>query len=324
MLEKKRSTEELIILALSSASTVCLLPFLAWRTIEQDWLVAALDLLAIMVAVGLFIHVYITRNVIYARWVLAILCAVELPITIALKGPAQIGWIYPAIIAMFMLLSPTIALMLSLTMISIIGGILWSQLNSLMYYQSLFSILATALFIYAFTNHMFRQQQILRQLSIKDPLTGVGNRRALEDKLLELMSYKRAHRDNTSTLILIDLDQFKDINDHYGHAIGDQILITFASLVNQKLRNNESLYRLGGEEFVITVANKNRDKASILAEEIRELVDLFLFTNSIHLTISIGIAESQAKETTLDWLGRADAAMYKAKGAGRNLCCVAA
>ncbi|KXI27061.1 GGDEF domain-containing protein [Paraglaciecola hydrolytica] len=324
MQEKKRSPEEIVILAISSAAVFCLLPFLIWRSIEQDWLIAGLDLFAITVAIVIFIHVYVTHKVLYARWILGILCAIELPLTIAMKGSDQIGWIYPAIIAIYMLLNPTVALMISLTMISIVAGVLWSQLSPLMYFQMLFSILATALFIYAFAAHMLNQQQILQQLSTKDPLTGAGNRRALEDKLLELMSYKRAHRDNTSTLILIDLDQFKEINDNYGHNVGDQILVTFASLVKQKLRNNESLYRLGGEEFVITVADKTSDKASILAEEIRELVDMFLFTNSIHLTISIGIAESQANETSLEWLGRADAAMYKAKGAGRNLCCVAA
>mgnify|MGYP003647013785 CR=1 FL=1 len=324
MLEKKRSPEELIVLALTSAAAVCLLPFLVWRTLEQDWLIAGLDLFAVVGVMVLFIHVYTTRKINYARWALAALCALELTLTIVLKGPSQIGWIYPAIIALFMLLTPSAALMISLSMVSIIAGVLWSQLSSLMYYQLLFSILATALFIFAFTEHMFRQQKILQQLAIKDPLTGVGNRRALEDKLLELMSFKRTYRDNTSTLILIDLDQFKDINDQHGHNIGDQILITFASLVNQKLRTKENLYRLGGEEFVITVADKNRDKASILAEEIRELIDMFLFTNGIHVTISIGIAESQANETSLEWLGRADAAMYKAKGAGRNLCCIAA
>ena len=324
MQQKKRSPEEWVILALCSASTLCLLPFLITRVIQQDWLIAALDLFAVVAALSLFIHVYLSGKVLYARWLLACFCVLEVTLTIAFKGSVQIGWIYPAIIIIFMLLSPAVALLISLTMISIVAGILWTQLSPLMFYQLLFSILATAVFIYAFSEHMARQQLILQQLSSKDPLTGVGNRRALEDKLLELMNFKRAYRNNVSTLILIDIDQFKDINQHYGHSIGDQVLITFAGLINQKLRRQACLYRLGGEEFVITVADKDRDKASILAEDIRELIDTHFFINEIHLTISIGIAESQANETSQEWLSRADAAMAKAKSAGRNLCCVAA
>ena len=324
MQQQKRSPEEWVILALCSASTLCLLPFLVARIIQQDWLIAALDLFAVVAALSLFIHVYVSRKVLYARWLLACLCALELTLTIAFKGSVQIGWIYPAIIVIFMLLSPAVALMISLTMISIVAGILWTELSPLTYYQLLFSILATAIFIYAFTEHMARQQLVLQQLSSKDPLTGAGNRRALEDKLLELVTFKRAHRNNISTLILLDIDQFKDINHQYGHSVGDQVLITFAALVTQKLPRQACLYRLEGEEFVITLADKNCDKASIVAEDIRELIDNYLFINHIHLTISIGIAESQPNETSQEWLGRADAAMSKAKGAGRNLCCIAA
>ena len=106
--------------------------------------------------------------------------------------------------------------------------------------------------------------------------------------------------------------------------MGDNILRDFADLVSQTLTKDDHLFRFGGEEFVVISHKRNQENASILAELLRESIDQHNFDKNLHVTISLGIAEYSPNETGFEWLGRADRAMYKAKDAGRNLCCVAA
>ena len=171
---------------------------------------------------------------------------------------------------------------------------------------------------------MLRQQIRLKKLSIKDPLTGAGNRRAMEEKLLVITAQDYSVKKQNPSLILIDLDEFKKVNDQYGHSAGDNILRDFANIVSQKLTKDDHLFRFGGEEFVVISHKRNQENTSILAEELRESIDQYRFDQNLHVTISLGIAEYKPDETGFEWLGRADKAMYKAKSAGRNLCCIAA
>ena len=130
--------------------------------------------------------------------------------------------------------------------------------------------------------------------------------------------------DNKPGLILIDLDEFKRINDQYGHSTGDNILREFADTISHHLSKTDSLYRFGGEEFVVISQQRNSESLSTLAEKLREAIDQQVFDKNLHVTISLGIAVFKPDETGFEWLGRADKAMYKAKDAGRNLCCIAA
>ena len=211
-----------------------------------------------------------------------------------------------------------------MAIVGILGVLLWDQLNHILIIQYIFSTLITLMFSYAFADRMLRQRTLLRELSIKDPLTGAGNRRAMEEKLLEISEKNYSVKSGNPSLILIDLDEFKKINDQYGHSAGDNILCDFASLVSEKLSKDDHLFHFGGEEFVVISHKRNQENTSILAEELRESIDQHRFDQSLHVTISLGIAEYKPDETGFEWLGRADRAMYKAKDAGRNLCCIAA
>jgi diguanylate cyclase (GGDEF)-like protein len=324
MNNRKRTTEEYIILSISGASALCIAPFFFIRAFYGEWPIALLDLFAVLSASILFVYVYLTGKIRFARWLLTVLCVGTVVGTITLKGAQQIVWLYPSIIGIFFLLKPKQAFMIATVMVGLLGAFLWDQLNYILGVQYVFSTLITLLFSYAFADRMLRQQTLLRELSIKDPLTGAGNRRAMEEKLLEITEHSSNAKSQNPSLILIDLDEFKKINDQYGHSAGDNILRDFANVISQKLTDDDHLYRFGGEEFVVISHQRNQENASILAEELRETIDEHTFDQNLHVTISLGIAEYKPDETGFEWLGRADRAMYKAKDAGRNLCCIAA
>jgi diguanylate cyclase (GGDEF)-like protein len=324
MNNRKRTTEEYIVLSISGASALCIAPFFFIRASYGEWSIALLDLFAVLSTTLLFIYVYRSGKIHFARWVLALLCFGVVVATISLKGAQQIVWLYPAIIGIFFLLKPKQSIIITSVMVGLLGAFLWEQLNYILIVQYIFSTLITLLFSYAFADRMLRQRTLLKELSVKDALTGVGNRRAMEDKLLDVTGQASVTKSQNPSLILIDLDEFKLINDQYGHSAGDNILRDFANVVSQKLTKDDHLYRFGGEEFVVISHKRNQENTSRLAEELRESIDLHRFDQNLHITISLGIAEYKPDETGFEWLGRADRAMYKAKDAGRNLCCIAA
>lgn len=325
MISRKRTTEEYIILSISGASALCVAPFFFIRVFYAEWPIALLDLFSVLSALMLFFYVYHTGKIRFARWLLTLLCVVTVVGTISLKGAQQIVWLYPSIIGVFFLVKPQHAFIICSVMVCTLGVLLWDKLSYILLIQYIFSTLITLLFSYAFADRMLRQRTLLQELSIKDPLTGAGNRRAMEDKLLALTEQSCAARNKQNpSLILIDLDEFKKINDQYGHSTGDNILRDFTDVVSQELTKNDSLYRFGGEEFVVISQKRDQENASILAEELRESIDQYRFDQNLHVTISLGIAEYKPDETGFEWLGRADKAMYKAKEAGRNLCCISA
>jgi diguanylate cyclase (GGDEF)-like protein/hemerythrin-like metal-binding protein/PAS domain S-box-containing protein len=163
----------------------------------------------------------------------------------------------------------------------------------------------------------------LRRDATTDPLTGVPNRRSFLDSLArELNRVKRFGYPATATLIMADLDHFKRINDHYGHAIGDEALRHFTELGRQHLRSTDSIGRLGGEEFGILMPLTDAQDALEFARRFCAIVadnPARTEQGEIHFTVSLGLTELSASDASSeDVLERADAALYRAKAGGRN------
>lgn len=311
-------------MSIAGASALCIMPFFFIRVFYAEWLIALLDLFAVVSTSSIFVYVFKTGKTLFARNSMAMLCILLVLGTISIKGAQQLVWLYPGIIGVFYLLKPKQALGITAFIVALLGVLLWQQLDDILKIQYILSTLITLLFSFAFADRMLHQQKMLKELSIKDPLTGAGNRRAMEEKLLEITEQNRSNFKHQPSLILIDLDEFKKVNDQYGHSAGDNILRDFANVVLSNLTNEDYLYRFGGEEFVVICENRDQENTSILAENLREAIDENNFDQDLHITISLGIAEYKPDETGFEWLGRADKAMYKAKDAGRNLCCIAA
>jgi diguanylate cyclase (GGDEF)-like protein len=159
-----------------------------------------------------------------------------------------------------------------------------------------------------------------REAALIDPLTGVANRRGFDAGVAQMLA--RARRDGSSTaLLLLDLDHFKAVNDTWGHQVGDHVLQAVARAVEQQLRRGDVVARLGGEEFAVALAGSGADQAAMLAEAMRRAVaalDIRRGEASIGLTVSIGVAALRAADSLDALFSRADAALYRAKTAGRN------
>lgn len=161
----------------------------------------------------------------------------------------------------------------------------------------------------------------LERLAVTDHNTLAFNQRALWPRLAEELERSRHHVVPLS-LLMMDLDRFKRVNDTFGHAAGDAVLRIFADRVREAVRRPDVLVRRGGEEFVLIMPNTERDQAATVAERIRQVVgDTPMDAgDDVHIpqTVSIGVATWDGHETAEKLEQRADEAMYDAKGAGRN------
>lgn len=163
-----------------------------------------------------------------------------------------------------------------------------------------------------------------RRLTIQsrtDILTGVANRAMLNERFTREVD--RAGRyGRPLSAILLDIDHFKKINDAYGHLVGDQVLIAFAGLVSSNVRGSDTAGRWGGEEFLVLCPETGWEDALVVAERIRRAVEEFTFVGVRRQTASIGVASLRPGDGVDDLLLRADEALYRAKGEGRNrICC---
>jgi diguanylate cyclase (GGDEF)-like protein len=169
-------------------------------------------------------------------------------------------------------------------------------------------------------------QELERQATI-DPLTQIYNRRALES--IAQKEIARSQRENKLfSVILMDIDHFKRVNDKYGHQFGDQVLVKFCQLISDNLRSYDIFARYGGEEFVLLLPNTSGPDVLKLAEKLRLIIREAAFsgTSNIHpstvneaITASFGVAESTSEDKQLDRLiSQADKALYQAKQQGRN------
>lgn len=165
-----------------------------------------------------------------------------------------------------------------------------------------------------------RYQRKLEIMASTDKLTGAANRQVFEEYFHRAL--EKAKSDQAAiSILLLDIDHFKKVNDNYGHSIGDLVLKTVCNLLRSQLKEQDVLCRWGGEEFLILVPEMDLSRAAELAERIcRTISQRELKVNGVHISItaSIGVAEFQEQEPVEDLIKRADLALYQAKEAGRN------
>ncbi|MFZ5809568.1 MAG: histidine kinase N-terminal 7TM domain-containing protein [Chloroflexota bacterium] len=160
----------------------------------------------------------------------------------------------------------------------------------------------------------------LEQMAITDKLTGAFNRHKFEEILtLEIPRSRRTGR--PFGLLMMDLDHLKEINDRFGHEVGDQVLQEFIQLIQANIRAGDVAFRWGGDEFIILAPEINLEQGAILGEKLRQLVADRVFAEGARTTISVGVAAFHSTDTLDSLVKRADDALYSAKRAGRN--CVA-
>lgn len=317
MIRIKRDNAEYVIFVLCTTLAVAVAPFAVIRIINSDWVMAALDC-AIMLSMGLLVgYVYKTRRHTAASIFVASIFVGATVVTTHLQGISQLPWAYPAFTVTFYLLSPTRALVATTAALLSIVPVITSEGPFIEQIKIIVSIALNIIAAFAFAKLTQKHRNELNQLMKIDPLTLAGNRRAMDMDLSRLLE-EHAKYGTALTAFMIDIDHFKAVNDSCGHLFGDSVIAQIAKVIATHMRDNERLYRYGGEEFLVVARNIDIDDASILAERLRQHVEVTPFERGIHLTISIGVAHLETHENIEEWLKRSDNALYQAKKQGRN------
>ncbi len=174
-----------------------------------------------------------------------------------------------------------------------------------------------SLLIYPLRNALLYHKALTQ--ARRDPLTEICNRAAFDEAIdKEFSSYRRHQAD--FSLMIIDIDHFKSVNDTYGHIAGDKVLKSVANLIRSSIRRSDEVFRYGGEEFVVILSNTKQGGAKFIAERVRKEIEKLtvLLDHEIKVTASIGIASSELMKDVTDTLEYADRALYQAKDQGRN------
>lgn len=164
------------------------------------------------------------------------------------------------------------------------------------------------------------QKEHLKQMAYHDYLTNLPNRRLLDEIIKREIALVQKGQVE-SCLVILDIDDFKRVNDTYGHPVGDSVLQQFALLLERNIRSSHTLIRLGGEEFLILATHTTIEEAKTLSDQLRKVIATHNFQSNqgeIQITASIGIAALQGDETPDDYYTRADQALYRAKAKGKN------
>lgn len=317
-----RTYSENLILIGCLAGTAFVLPFTIYRFLSGDYFVSTIEASLVTVMAGIFYYVWRTGQIAGPALLLTAMSLIGVIVVVHLLGPVAVYWYYPVAIACYCIINERIACIFNIIGITLLFPALYPvmPLSEMMIVFS--SIIMLCLFGYAFVLNIKNHQFKLTQLAARDSLTGAWNRRSLDESLIQKIGNKKRNNHQASLLIL-DLDHFKRINDTYGHAVGDEILKKVADLIRSSIRITDKFYRYGGEEFVVVADSTDLKAASVLAESLRSRVETSTIFHKQKITISLGIASLDQADTAEAWLGLADGALYKAKHQGRNRVCMA-
>ncbi len=226
-------------------------------------------------------------------------------------------WAFPAILFINFVSKRRPATVFTLIYVVFVSCLLFYTLEAPVAARAMTALIVTGLLTNIFLGIIEGLQAKLVDQSTKDPLTGALNRRQIDLILEEAIERKRRTNSAASVLIL-DVDKFKNVNDTYGHAVGDHVLKELVLLLSNRARRLDKLFRMGGEEFVLFLPDTNAEGAAILAEEVRSSVEKAEFIPDCVVTVSIGICELEDGENIDEWIKRGDDALFAAKNDGRN------
>lgn len=225
-------------------------------------------------------------------------------------------WLFPLLVAISVLLPTSVGLLvgvvlaLSLLAMRAVGLSQWPIGNDLV-------LLVTMMALLEVMRLMNRQSGKLADLAFKDPLTGAYNRRCLMPQVQRSLTDFERHR-RMSTLLLLDIDHFKSINDYHGHAAGDRVLQSVVKHISERLGKVDMLFRLDGEEFVILLGGVANRAAAEIAKDLSITIKTLNVLPDREVTVSIGVCDVSQVRSTIDWLEQVDSAMYRAKQLGRD------
>jgi len=311
-----------VITLISGMAVFVLGPFVIYRFATGAMVHGALNLLVVLAILGAMSYAWRTGNCRWPGVFLSIVSVASATVTAMLPGAVGLHWFYAALMASYLLMGvgeASVLIIAAVTALVAHGGAFNSATQMWTF------VVATALvslFAYVFRWRADAQHRQLELLATLDPLTGCSNRRAMDRELLIAVNTNARTRAPFG-LAMLDLDHFKAVNDRYGHEAGDQVLVDLAELLRSHSRQEDRLFRFGGEEFVLLLPGVDEASLFTVCDKLREVIAQSLSHAEMKVTLSIGAAALRAGEDWQSWLVRADKALYAAKEAGRNRVCVA-
>ncbi|NBB93975.1 MAG: diguanylate cyclase [Gammaproteobacteria bacterium] len=315
--QRLRADFRLAIISLFGVSVMAgILPLAAYRFYVGDWLTGTGDLVLVAVFAALVAYAWSSGRAGRAARLIAVTMTGGY-LALVIFGSISVMWAFPILGAGFLLADRVFASLSAVGTLAITALFADRFDAAVDIWSFLITGLLVSVFGLIFATRTEIQQRQLSEIASRDPLTRAGNRRALRYALDEAAALKVRY-DSPTSLILLDLDHFKSINDVHGHEAGDQVLVSLAELVTSRLRGQDSLFRLGGEEFVVLLAGTHAGEAERLAGIIRRTLSTQLDGPGGSVTASMGVAELAPSEPVREWLARADEALYEAKRSGRD------
>lgn len=322
LLERLKSDTHLAILSVFSlVGSLAIGSFAVYRLVQGDLLVALADSLLVAVMLSGLTYAWKTGRSVMAGNLMATLIAAGALLVIPLFGLPYV-WLFSLMIAIFLMAGGRVGIVLSVVLIGVVGSV--PDLFADRFERLTFFAIAiqVALFSFVFAWRTSRQHRQLDVMANRDPLTGVGNRRALRREIATRAEAARLGGESAG-LAVIDLDHFKDVNDHYGHDAGDQVLIDLARIVSDTMRASDSFYRYGGEEFVLVMPGTSPEGMVAALEKLQSAIrEQLRSPDGEPVTVSIGATGLSADDDPSQWLSRADRALYTAKSDGRDRICI--
>ncbi|MEA1889840.1 MAG: GGDEF domain-containing protein [Pseudomonadota bacterium] len=227
-------------------------------------------------------------------------------------------WSYPALLVIYFMLPAPHAWVANALFLGVVYTVAWNILDYSFMIRFVITSLGVSALAAIFIKIITEQQKMLEDQAFTDPLTGLYNRMLLEDTLVKAIE-KNHQFDSPMTLIALDLDHFKLVNDELGHAGGDRVLRGVGKFLKKHVRNTDKIFRIGGEEFLILLFNTNAEDGLKLAEKLCRSFSSQSLIEDRPITVSVGVATLQTGEDWEKWMKRCDEKLYQAKQDGRNL-----
>ncbi len=306
-----------IMYSLATAAVILLVPF-AVNAFVQGNPALAIGILGGVLILGVnAVAVYFKRSPPIPLILLLVPLVPAIGISLKVQGFWGALWCYPSVLLFTFSLSRRMANVCNVLMLAAISALVYHFIGvdyTIRFSATLALTIVLANLILGIVVDLHRR--LLDQANV-DPLTGAFNRRHMERCLADAIE-RNGRTSAPASLLLVDIDHFKQINDDLGHAAGDEVLKAVVELIERRSRKLDLLFRIGGEEFMLLLPDTRAASAAVLAEQLRASIEQSRPTQGARLTASIGVAELRPGESIDAWMKHADEALYAAKNAGRN------
>jgi diguanylate cyclase (GGDEF)-like protein len=227
-------------------------------------------------------------------------------------------WCFPAALVFYCVLEERYAWLANAALVTMALPMAWWVFEPPIALRVAATLVTVSVIAAVFVRVITLQRQALEALAVTDPLTGLANRALLPETLERAIA--RGQRTGAyMSLVALDIDHFKVINDTRGHDAGDAVLREVAGVLHERLRKADRAFRIGGEEFLVLLDGADAEDARAVAEELRTSLASRKLESGLEVTASFGVAAWHAGETVDAWMKRADQMLYCAKAEGRNL-----